>query len=501
MSEAWRVKRYYEPRVIVPVTMLTETEIPDTLVCLSGAQVGLVRTLLQYATRRITWASDYQEDYYLAPTNEEWDTIEAFVADLEARLMTDCAGPIVAALDAVTAAIVAQTSQLAAMESEVSSVAHNVSDLLPPLACICAKDPTINVTSVVSPDWPTYPDADKAFGWGSTLPDVAVPALEDDEACALAQCWYQAGFELITEYFLPAWRFGYDDLVPGAAAAIAFFTGGVALPVTIGVYALTELLQELLEISFEAAEANLVNWMVANKEDIVCPLYIGIRDGGSGSSLWSTVATEVVEPATELSAGDKVLVNFFMGILGGAVSRRAQTNNSEWYQATPQSGFCAACPEPPIIGSDWNAVPVDEANGNISVDHPAGSYWTGACFVHQVPAGATVVGLLVEVVSRGGGCEYKWVDGVLAGCGGSVSFTGNTSDQMPSAGWYYMHDDFTHNNNEVVATLAPGATQYTHGVQRAGSVTMSQAFLMGYNCTGSATAFVRYVVYAGTTPP
>lgn len=501
MSEAWRKKRYYDPRVLVPVSLLTSTEIPDTLVCLSGAQVGLVRTLLQYATRRITWVSEYQEDHYLAPTTEEWDTIQAFTADLEGRLMSDCVTPLVEALDRIDATLAAQGATLSAIEGEIAAVASNVGDLLAPLQCICAKDPNITVTNIIDNDWPNLPNTEDVFEWGNQTPNLTIPSLVDEEACALAQCWYQAGYELLTEQFLPAWRFGFDDLLPAVAAAIAGFTGGIALPVVIGVYALAELIQELLEIAYESAEENLINWILAHKEDIVCPLYIGLRDGGSGAGLWQTVADEVVEPAVDLSAGDKVLVNFWIGIIGHVAARAAQTADSPWYQSVPVAGFCDTCPEEPEIGSDWVAVPVGETEGDISIDHPAGGYWAGSCFLTQVPAGFTVVGLLVEVVARSAGCEFKWMNGTTMGCGGAVSFTGNTSDQMPSVGWYYQHDDFTHNNNEVVATLAPGATQYGHGIARTGDISMSQGFQMGWNCTGSATAYIRYIVYAGTTPP
>jgi hypothetical protein len=135
-------------------------------------------------------------------------------------------------------------------------------------------------------------------------------------------------------------------LIPAAATAIAVFTGGVTLPVVIGVYALTDLLQELLEIAWEAAEANLINWMFSHKQDIVCELYDAIQAGGTGTEVWQPVADNVVEPSGDLSNGDKVLVNFWFGIIGNYVARIAQTENSPWYQSVPEAGYCAVCPLP-----------------------------------------------------------------------------------------------------------------------------------------------------------
>jgi len=499
MTDAWRKKRYYDPRVTVPVTILTETELPDSLVCLSGTQLALVRSLLAYATRRITWVSEYHETYYLTPTPEEWDDVQAMTADLEGRLMTDCVTPLVEALEAIDATIAAQATQLAAIEGEVAAVASNVGDLLAPLECICAKDPQINITNVVSPDWTTYPDAEKSFGWGKTLPVATVPSLVDAQACALAQCWYQAGFELITETFLPIFGAGYGDLLPAAAAALAVFTGGVTLPVVIGVYALTDLLQELGQIAWEAAEANLVNWMFAHKEDIVCLLYTGIKDGGTGTALWQPVADEVVEPAGDLSAGDKVLVNFWIGIIGGYAARIAQIQDSAWYQSVPETGYCDDCPQPPIIGSDWYAVPIDPVSGYRVMDHTAGAYWQTACYTFNVPAGETLVGMMVQVTARSGGGDLKWMSGPGNGCGGTYAFVPNSSDLMSTVKSYYQYVPSTHNNTEVVATLAPGATSWNHAYAAGSS--SSQAWQLGYNGTFYAEFYITHLVFDGTTPP
>ena len=87
MTETWRKKSYYGPRVLIPVADLTDPPFQDILVCLTGAQLVMLRNLAQYLTYRSTWVSEYHEDYYLAPSSEEWDAIEAAVAELEYTLM------------------------------------------------------------------------------------------------------------------------------------------------------------------------------------------------------------------------------------------------------------------------------------------------------------------------------------------------------------------------------------------------------------------------------
>jgi hypothetical protein len=325
--------------------------------------------MLKYAYRRSTWVDEYRENTYLAPDNAQWDDIETFLGDLESALMSDCCDAIVTAIEGITSQLVTNGEQLTAITSELDEIELVIGNLEAPLACICAKDPTINVSAIVSPTWPDYPDADKVFQWGTTQPVADIPALVDEDACKLAQCWYSAGFELVTEVFLPIFQAGYGDLLPAAATALAFFTGGTTLPVLIGVYALTDLLQELGEIAWEAAQANLINWMFVHKQDIVCELYTGLKDGGTGTAVWQPVADNVVEPAPDLSAGDKVLINFWYGIVGGYAARIAQTVNSEWYQSVPEAGYCSACPtDDQVFTYTWPPCP----NGSW--------YGTGVCW-------------------------------------------------------------------------------------------------------------------------
>ena len=87
MSEEWRRKTYYDKRVLIETERILDPQFDDSVLCLTGAQLELVRNLMQYLHRRSTFASSYEKGYYLAPTNAEWDELQAVVADLEETIM------------------------------------------------------------------------------------------------------------------------------------------------------------------------------------------------------------------------------------------------------------------------------------------------------------------------------------------------------------------------------------------------------------------------------
>lgn len=362
MTQTWQIKRYYKPRITLPIECATASELPDGLYYLTGPQLGIIRTFLQYAHRRISWVQEYHETHYVVPAQEEWDIIEAAIAELENTLMTSCCEDLVAQLEAIAGAQADIAGTLVTME-------ETIQDLIPPLECLCASEETQQVNVVVAPNWVDYPSAEDVFDWSTTNPVTTIAAQGDTNACELAQAWYQCGFEWMTEVVLPAFRFGFDKLIPAAAAALAYWTGGVALPVAIGVYALAELIQELFSLGYNGAEANLENWLYTHKQDIVCPLYDALKAGGTGPAIWGPIQADLVDPSNDISAGDKLLINvvFRYWALSGANTAKAQA--SEWYQSIQTPGYCASCPAPPAY-FEWNWPPCPGS----------GWYGTGVCW-------------------------------------------------------------------------------------------------------------------------
>jgi hypothetical protein len=169
MGEPWRRKTYYRPRVLIETEHVLTPLFGDSLVCLTGGELYMLRSMCQYLHRRSTFVTQYEQQYYLAPTEEEWDELDAAVAQLEGKLM-NC---------------------------------EEYDDLLQAIleAAECACRRSIPNTGLNYN--PSNADEEASFDVSDTIPDGALGAAEE-EACDVAQLWYQWGYEVITEYILPA---------------------------------------------------------------------------------------------------------------------------------------------------------------------------------------------------------------------------------------------------------------------------------------------------------
>ena len=87
MSEAERRRKYRYNHVLIESARILDPQFSDAVVFLSGAQVELLRNVTQYLNRQDTYVAAYEGHYYLTPTDENFDSIQAIVADLEETLM------------------------------------------------------------------------------------------------------------------------------------------------------------------------------------------------------------------------------------------------------------------------------------------------------------------------------------------------------------------------------------------------------------------------------
>lgn len=78
---------YAYNRVLLDVGVALDSPFDDGVLWFSGAQIGMLRTIVQYLRRQHTFVETYEEDYYTSPSTEDWDTIQAMVADMEDTLM------------------------------------------------------------------------------------------------------------------------------------------------------------------------------------------------------------------------------------------------------------------------------------------------------------------------------------------------------------------------------------------------------------------------------
>jgi len=425
------------------------------LVCLTGGQLNLVRNLLLYAERRSTFVSEYESNTYLSPTTEEWDALQTMLADLEGNLM-DCE-QFTQDLQEILDWVRLQASVLGALYTEEEQALFPYNDEI----------------------------AD----------DELTPA--EEEACAIAQLWFEWGYQVITEYVLPATRFGFDYLLPLVAGVITGWVGGP--PGVLGAWAVAEFIQEILEIFYRGSETNLVNWMDTNKEDIVCVLFGWLKVGGDASAIWQYAYDAVIAPAEDIAVGDKLMLNLFMGSWAGSNAQKAFDAETEWATSNVSSGYCDDCLEVPIVGSDWWALPLVEEENTIIMDHGAGAYWLKGCWEIDVPTGYTLCGVVYRIQDSTGDCTLKRMGRGEGGCsGGAQQLWGNESGNNPDDTYFAVNGTYI-DEVECKAALAPGSTSKS-SARVTGENVACCGWNMGWNCTGYAEIVFEYAVFEGTEP-
>lgn len=88
MSETERRRHYVIKRILIEASRILTPSFRAQGIYLSGAQVELLRNITGYLSRQETFVDTYSVGYYTMVDTDDWDTIEAIVADLEDKLMT-----------------------------------------------------------------------------------------------------------------------------------------------------------------------------------------------------------------------------------------------------------------------------------------------------------------------------------------------------------------------------------------------------------------------------
>lgn len=462
--------------MLISTEDVLESPFPDALLCLSGGQLNILRNLLQYAHRRANFVTEYEAVSYLTPTTEEWDDIQALVADLEDQAMGDC-----------------------------SELMTTLDDILTALECICPTLAQMRAEGVLQPDSLNTDEITDVFEWSDEIPNPTVESEESAAACAISQCWYQAGFEVITEGVLPASRAAFNVILALVAAKIAAMTGGAALPTALGAVKVAELVEDLIQGGYDASESNLYNWMITNKEEIVCGLYNGTMTGGTASSIWQTVYDETIHPAEGIHTLDKLILWLFMGTVAFVIAYFAYTEDTSWAQSVPIEGYCDNCPLEPIIGNDWWAMPLAPLDNTMTL-YKAPDTWTHGtdCWEYPVPAGQRLVGYVFKKTA-GSTWPWKRMSNYDAGCTGGCQMTPNTSEnwnQDVDSTWFVADEGYIDEAN-CKAALAPTAVTMTDLGTCLGAVDGRQGLMDngGYGDTFTIELVALYAIFDGTSPP
>ena len=283
MSEVWRKKTYYQPRIIVETQRVLESSLKDSLICLTGAEIEMLRNMVHYLERRSTFASEYQQSFYLCPSNEEWDNLMPIVASLQEKLM-GCD------IDLLIDAINSQTDVIDAL-----------------MSCVCASTTLQEKQMAELPDLSEYVELDRVtYKTPEENYGAFTPPATDEAKCELAQAFWYYIFQTYTEDLLPFADSAADVLV-GATIATALF-GALALFLGMPVLILGAIVFALVQWGVSGSIDNFINWMLGTKSEIICIIYDNLPDAAATA----TALSEYIDADGELSFLDKKVLQSIM---------------------------------------------------------------------------------------------------------------------------------------------------------------------------------------------
>lgn len=454
MSEEWRTKRYYKPRVLISTERILTSQFDDALICVTGAQLEMLRNLTQYLHRRSSFVSEYGATTYKAPSNDEWDIIEGIVADLELTLM-GCEE----------------------MLAELRAISRAIRGITGP----SSTTPALIETFVDSGEL----QYDDDYG-GDTI-------VGDAKQCAVAQLTWSFAYEMLTEVFQPIQDKASDVMMPIAMVAIASWIGTPVIGIPVGL--ILAAIWAFIESWEEGQLANVINGLVSAKDELVCAVFTGLQVDQQTAYLAAAAIIETL-PAwspIDISLGKTLFSPFVMNQV-----EKAYDNTTTWAVNNVEAGFCDDC-LPYIVGSDWYAKVVLPSAGTIDFDHVPPAGWEPGCYDFDIQVGEEFCGVVFDVVDEVGDCELIQQNVGGGDCEGDTNAWENRSEVLPADSYFAVNGD---DIDEVAckAVLAPGATDLADTLAQDGPAEMGAGWHFGWSCTGSITVVVKYIVFVGSPP-
>lgn len=454
MSEDWRRKKYYRSRVLIDTDRILNPQFDDALVCITGPQLEMLRNLTQYLHRRSSYVSEYGATTYLGPSNDEWDIVEDIVADLELALM-GCE-EMLAELRAISRAIRGITGP--------SSITPGLIE---------------NFVDSGELQWEDDYGTDTIAG--------------DAKRCATAQLVWSFAYEMITEIFQPVQDKASDIMMPLAMVAIASWIGTPVVGIPVGLILAT--IWAAIESWEEGQLVNVVNGLVSAKDELICALFTGLQVNQQAAYLAAAAIIEEL-PAwspIDISLGKTLFSPYVMTQM-----EKAYDNETVWAINNVTPGECDDC-LPYVEGSDWWAKVVVQPRGTVEFEKVPPVSWTPGCFDFSTLTGEDFVGLVFEVVDEVGNCELIQQNVGGGDCVGDVNCWENRSEVLGEDVYFAVNGDSI-DQVECKAALAPGATDLDDTIEQDGPGDLGAGFHFGWDCTGSITVLVRYIVFAGSPP-
>lgn len=304
MTDVWRIKRYNPHRVLVGVSDTLEPPYDGFLLCVTAGQANIIRNLLRYATYRSTWASEYHEQYYLAPTEDEWDALQKVVADLESRLSM---------CEELTAAF---NRMAAALEC----------------ACTTSQGTSGIVQQLID---------ENVYRLTYSIPNYTDDRPVDTARCAIANLVWQGAFEMVTGVIQPAQTSAVEGLLPLVLGELADWLGRV---IEWAVGPVLDLVRAAINAWVQDELAAVAAAYTANRQALVCAVYEGLAiDVGTAV----VNAQSVISGIEGLSAIDVRVMRILYQQYFIGLQMDNWVEQSEWAIAHASGVSCASCEQNP----------------------------------------------------------------------------------------------------------------------------------------------------------
>jgi len=347
-----RVVKYFPTREILDYQAIFDRE-GCVLCVLPRPSISIIRTFLRYAHRSINYRySSIDDKTYTALSDDdaEFQAIDELLGETEGCLMSFCD------------------------LSDFIDVMEEIRD------CVCAMSETSQ-----NQDANTYLQNTDLLTFSETqdLESVELPS-GDDDRCTLANTMFGYIYQQVSEVWLP--------LAEVTTTVLAFAIG--ITPTFIALSGGLGIAPALAAVLFSAAVAwlaeyattNLTNWLLANRDAMVCEIYDELIES------YQSVASALVEYINQdesLSTGDRMMLRFLFGqaktyqmVQDAIVNERIDPDDYTQYE-------CGECGTPTgcwtMAQSEWTI----EACGTLE-----GSILTNGCSTNAILASrsATVSG-------------------------------------------------------------------------------------------------------------
>lgn len=360
MSESWRRKTYYDKRVLIETARILSPQFDDSLLCITGAQLEMLRNLTQYLKRRSTFVSAYHEGYYDAPTEAEWDNLQAIVADLENTLM---------GCEELTNAVLGMAAEL---------------------ACICQA--LQGQLASTQPGDPGYTDQQYYDEYVSPVtPDVGDPpeGFADwdewhDYVCQGAQKLVDDASRAVTDM---GTKLTTGILITFSVINAALLLTVIAAPVSMVI----QLVTTLVAIGVNFAYADVAAWLAEHKETLVCDIYTA----GSAGAGYAAVQADIAD-LWDAGPGIQIVQALFNREAVSSVYDGTMRDADDWIGGYT-AAYCVPCEEFPEGYTwlwQWPPCP-----GDVFLD--GGVCWSGMlCFNGAVDQATQGLVINLETLSR-----------------------------------------------------------------------------------------------------